>query len=199
MWAASARIPFFVHSPCDEFAAALKRRRTSASALPRGSLCGGTAVANGSGASVQLSGIEPYWNTNQKEGQMNRVSIALVVLWLLTSHLMAQRADVRGVYRNPYGNSLSRQNCGVRQTLDGSVCYPAPWYDTCIYDRNPCSLDLYRIWTFYTTWNGVRDNDPPQPTSTNHRLLRSNLSCMSSVGQRKGTRLRRFDRDHRRY
>ncbi len=97
---------------------------------------------------------------------MKRVSIAIVALCFLTSHLLAQRSG----YPNPYGNSLSRQEPGVRQNTDGSICFPSPWYDTCIYDYHPYSLDLYRVWPFYTVWNGVPDNDIPRPTLTHQAL-----------------------------
>ena len=103
---------------------------------------------------------------------MNRVSVALVVLGLVTSHLTAQ-----GGYRNAYDlhdlhpvvarTIFSGRNPGVRQNLDGGVCFPAPFYENCIYDYNYYALDLHRLWAFYTIWNGVAENDPPQPTYPN--------------------------------
>jgi hypothetical protein len=84
---------------------------------------------------------------------MNRLSIALVSVCLVTSHLMAQRADMRG---------------GVRQNLDGGVCYPAPFYQYCNYDYNYYyALDAYRFWASSTVGSGVRESDPPQPSHTN--------------------------------
>jgi hypothetical protein len=87
---------------------------------------------------------------------------------------MAQRADVRGSYRNAYesrpvvGRAIfSGRNLGVRQNLDGSVCFPAPFYQNCIYDHNYYALDLYRLWTFYTFWNGMHESEPPQSSYTN--------------------------------
>jgi hypothetical protein len=52
---------------------------------------------------------------------MIKLSIALIAGCLLTSHLMAQPADIRGSYP-----MLSGRNLGVRQNLDGGVCFPAP-------------------------------------------------------------------------
>ena len=84
---------------------------------------------------------------------MNRLSIALVAVCLVTSHLMAQRADMRG---------------GVRQNLDGGVCFPAPFYQNCNYDyNNYYALDSYRLWPLYTFGNGMHESDPPQPSHTN--------------------------------
>ena len=84
---------------------------------------------------------------------MNRLSIALVAVCLVTSHLMAQRADMRG---------------GVRQNLDGGVCFPAPFYQYCNYDYNYYyALDSYRFGASSTVWSGVRESDPPQPSRTN--------------------------------
>ena len=105
---------------------------------------------------------------------MNRVSIALIAVSLVTSHLMAQRADVRGGDRNAYESRpgvartiFSGQNLGVRQNLDGSVCFPAPFYQNCIYDYNYYDLDLYRPWGFYTVWNGMDESNRPQLSLTN--------------------------------
>jgi hypothetical protein len=98
---------------------------------------------------------------------MNRVSIALVAVCLVTSHVMAQRAGVRGGDRNAYGSSpVVAQNLGVRQNLDGSVCFPAPFYEYCNYDYKYYALDLYRSWASYPFWNGIRESDPPQPSYT---------------------------------
>ena len=84
---------------------------------------------------------------------MNRLSIALVAVCLVTSHLMAQRADMRG---------------GVRQNLDGGLCFPAPFYQYCNYDYNYYyALDSYRFGASSTVWSGVRESDPPQPSHTN--------------------------------
>ena len=95
---------------------------------------------------------------------MNRVSIALVAVCLVTSHLMAQRADVGGGDRT----ILSGRNLGVRQNLDGSVCFPAPYYQYCNYGNfNYYALGLYRPWAFYPFWNGIGESDPPQPSYTN--------------------------------
>ena len=61
------------------------------------------------------------------------------------------------------------QNLGVRQNLDGSVCFPAPFYQNCIYDLSPYSLDLYRPWTFYTPytpWSTMDESDLRQPGYT---------------------------------
>jgi hypothetical protein len=58
------------------------------------------------------------------------------------------------------------RNVGVRQNLDGSVCFPPPYYDRCIYDLSSYSLDLYRLWTLYDFWNGMVESDLPQPTYT---------------------------------
>ena len=58
---------------------------------------------------------------------MKRVSMALVAVCLVSSHLMAQSAGVRTLFH--FGRNL-----GVRQNLDGSVCFPPPSYDSCIYD-----------------------------------------------------------------
>jgi hypothetical protein len=105
---------------------------------------------------------------------MNRVSIALVAVCLVTSHLMAQRAEVQGADRNAYGSRpvvaptfFSGGNLGVRQNLDGSVCFPPPNYQYCNYDYNYYALDLYRLWAFYTFWNGMHESDPPQLNYTN--------------------------------
>jgi hypothetical protein len=66
---------------------------------------------------------------------------------------MAQRADMRG---------------GVRQNLDGGVCFPAPFYQYCNYDYNYYyALDSYRFGASSTVWSGVRESDPPQPSHTN--------------------------------
>jgi hypothetical protein len=60
---------------------------------------------------------------------MNKVSIALVAICLVTLHLMAQRAAGHGGDRNASDSrlvvarsALSGQNISVRQNLDGSVC-----------------------------------------------------------------------------
>ena len=104
---------------------------------------------------------------------MNRMSIALAAICLVTSHLTAQSADVRGGSRNGYESRpvvaralFSGRNSGVWQHLDGSVCFPPPYYDSCIYDSNSYSLELYRLRNFYTYWNGLAESDPPQPTYT---------------------------------
>jgi hypothetical protein len=98
---------------------------------------------------------------------MKRVSIALVAVCLVASHLIAQPAGVLGGYRNAYGSRpVIARNFGVRQNLDGSVCFPAPSYQYCNYDDNYYALDLYRLWPFYTSWNGVHESDPPQPSYT---------------------------------
>jgi len=76
---------------------------------------------------------------------------------------MAQSADVRGGDRT----SFSGRNLGVRQNLDGSVCFPAPYYLYCSYNDNHYALDLYRLWAFYTSWNGMDESVPPQPSYTN--------------------------------
>lgn len=95
---------------------------------------------------------------------MNRVSIALVAVCLVTSHLMAQRADVGGSDRT----ILSGRNLGVRQNPDGGVCFPAPFYQYCNYDNfNYYALGLYHPWAFYPFWNGMGESDPPQPSYTN--------------------------------
>ena len=104
---------------------------------------------------------------------MNRISIAVATICLVTSHLMAQSADVRGGNRNAYESRpvvdqtiSSGPNLGVWQHLDGSVCFPPPYYDNCIYNLNSYSLDLYRLWILHTYWNGLAESDPPQPTYT---------------------------------
>ena len=107
---------------------------------------------------------------------MNRMYIALAALCLVTWHLTAQSADVgavQGRYRTAYESTpvvartmFNGRNVGVRQNLDGSVCFPPPYYDSCIYDLSSYSLDLYRLWTLYTFWNGMAESDPPQPTYT---------------------------------
>jgi isocitrate dehydrogenase len=82
---------------------------------------------------------------------MNRLSIALAAICLVTPHLVAQSADVQGRYRAAYESTpvaartmFNGRNVGVRQNLDGSVCFPPPYYDRCIYDLSSYSLDLYR-------------------------------------------------------
>jgi hypothetical protein len=92
---------------------------------------------------------------------MIKLSIALIAGCLLTSHLMAQPADIRGSYP-----MLSGRNLGVRQNLDGGVCFPAPSYQNCIYDHNYYTLELYSLWAFYTFWNGMDGSDRPQPSYT---------------------------------
>ena len=84
--------------------------------------------------------------------------MALLAVCLVTSHLMAQRSPSRPV---DAGTSFSGQNLGVRQNLDGGVCFPAPSYQYCNYDYNN------RLWAFYTFANGMRESDPPQPSYTN--------------------------------
>jgi hypothetical protein len=105
---------------------------------------------------------------------MNRVSIALVAISLVTSHLMAQRADVWDGDRNAFESRpvvartiFSGRNLGLRQNLDGSVCFPPPNYQYCNYDDyNYYALDLYRLWAFYAIWNGMHESDPTQPSYT---------------------------------
>ena len=95
---------------------------------------------------------------------MNRMPVALVAVCLVTSHLMAQRADVWGGDRT----ILSGRNLGVWQNLDGSVCFPAPYYQYCNDDNfNYYVLGLYRPWALYFFWNGMGESDPPQPSYTN--------------------------------
>ena len=102
---------------------------------------------------------------NRKKNKMNRVSIALVAVCLVTSHLMAQRSPSRPV---DAGTSFSGQYLGVRQNPDGGVCFPAPFYQNCNYDsNNSYALDLYRLWALSAFWNGVHQSDPPQPSYTN--------------------------------
>jgi hypothetical protein len=96
---------------------------------------------------------------------MNRVSIALVAVCLVSSHLIAQQGTSRPVDAR---TSFSGQNLGVRQNLDGGVCFPAPFYQNCNYDyNNYYALDLYRLWAISAFWNGVHQSDPPQPSYTN--------------------------------
>ena len=104
---------------------------------------------------------------------MRRVSIALVAVCLVASHVMAQPAGVWGRYRNAYGSRpvvartmLSGRNLGVRQNLDGSVCFPAPSYQYCNYGYPYYAWDLYRPWPFYPFWNGFYESEPPQPSYT---------------------------------
>ncbi len=85
---------------------------------------------------------------------MNRASLALIAISLATSALMAQRAD-----RDTYP--------AVRQTLDGAVCFPAPFYQNCSYEvKDHYGLDLYRFWAYSSYWNSMRESDPPQPGNT---------------------------------
>ena len=102
---------------------------------------------------------------------MNRVSIALVAVCLVTSQLMAQRGSDRNAYESRpvvTRTSFSGQNLGVRQNLDGGVCFPAPFYQYCNYDfNNYYALDLYRLWALSAFWNGVHQSDPPQPSYRN--------------------------------
>jgi hypothetical protein len=85
---------------------------------------------------------------------MNRVSIALIAISLATSPLMAQRAG-------------SNSYPAVRQTLDGAVCFPAPFYQNCNYEfKDYYALDLYRGWAYSAYWNSIRESDPPQPGDT---------------------------------
>ena len=97
---------------------------------------------------------------------MNRVSIALVAICLVTSHLMAQqRYGSRPVVARTI---FSGENLGVRQNLDGGVCFPAPSYQYCDYNYiNYYALDSYRLWAFDTLWNGMHESNPPQPSYTN--------------------------------
>src|SRR5581483_9686777 len=104
-----------------------------------------------------------FGNQQQKERTVVKVTITLIALCLGASHSLAQSGGAQD-YRSLPANILTSRSFGVRQNTDGSVCFPAPWYDNCIYDSNPYSLDLYRIWGLYTLWNGVRDNDRPQST-----------------------------------
>ncbi len=117
---------------------------------------------------------------------MNRLSITLVAVCVVTSHLGAQSAGVRGSGRNAPESipavaqtMLSGPNVGVRQNLDGSVCFPAPSYQFCDYDVNSYALGFYRLWTYHTLWNGMNESDlrqsgsatqtpdpPPPPTPT---------------------------------
>ncbi len=105
---------------------------------------------------------------------MKRVSMALVAVCLVTSHSIVQGADMRGGDRNAPDSrpvvartSFTKQSLGVRQNADGSVCYPAPFYEYCHYDYNNYYVQqLYRLWTFYTVWNGASESDPPQPNYT---------------------------------
>ena len=103
---------------------------------------------------------------------MKRVSIALVAACLLTSHLIAQRAGVLVGGQNVYGSRsivartmFSGRTVGVRQNLDGSVCYPAPSYQYCNYDSNYYARDWYGVWA-YPSWNGIYESDPPQLSYT---------------------------------
>jgi hypothetical protein len=104
---------------------------------------------------------------------MKRISIAFFSVCLYASHLAAQSTGVWGGYRSAYepGAVLARtisggRNLGVRQNLDGSVCFPAPFYQNCIYDLSPYSLELDRPWTFYTPWS-MDESDMRQPSYTN--------------------------------
>jgi len=105
---------------------------------------------------------------------MKRISTALVALCLATSHSVAQSTGVRGSDRDAYesGPVLARailggRNVGVRQNLDGGVCFPAPFYSNCIYDFNPYFQEVYRFATFYTPWNGIDGGDLRQASYTN--------------------------------
>ena len=104
---------------------------------------------------------------------MNKVSIALVAICLVTPHLMAQRAAGQGGDRNASDprlvvarSTLSGQNISVRQNLDGSMCFPPPSYQYCNYDSDYYAMDLYRRWAFYKFWNGMGESDRPQPSDT---------------------------------
>src|SRR6478609_3727500 len=87
---------------------------------------------------------------------MNKVSIAIVAVCLATSHLGAQPAGARDRGRN----------IEVRQNLDGSVCFPAPYYQYCDHDAYNYYMDLYRLPGFYAFRNGMQAGDPPQPRYT---------------------------------
>jgi hypothetical protein len=88
---------------------------------------------------------------------MNKVSIAIVAVCFAASHLAAQ----------PAGAREGGRNIEVRKNLDGSVCFPAPYYLYCDHDAyNYYILDLYRLPGFYAVWNGMQANDPPQPGHT---------------------------------
>ncbi len=82
---------------------------------------------------------------------MRRVSLALVAVCVVASPLMARPAGL-----------------GVRQNLDGSVCFPAPFYQYCnyVYGYPYYALDWYRPWPFFPFWSAVYESDPPQPSYT---------------------------------
>ena len=112
-------------------------------------------------------------NTKQKEEQMKRNSITLVAVCLCASHLVGQSTGVGGSYRNAYESGpvlpramLGGRNIGVRQNLDGSVCFPAPFYPNCIYDLSPYALEVYRYGTFYAAGSGMDGSDLRQPGYT---------------------------------
>jgi len=87
---------------------------------------------------------------------MNKVSIAIVAVCFAASHLAAQPAGAR-----------EGRNIEVRQNLDGSVCFPAPYYQYCDHDSyNYYTLDLYRLAGFYAFWSGMQASDPAQPRYT---------------------------------
>ena len=80
---------------------------------------------------------------------MRRVSLALIAVCVVASPLMAHRAGF-----------------GLRQNLDGSVCFPAPFYQYCHYGYPYDALDWYPVGLFNPFWNGMYERDLPQPTYT---------------------------------
>ena len=101
---------------------------------------------------------------------MKTVCVVLVIIGVATSQLIAQGGDrnaydVRTVIARPI---LSRPNPGVWQTLDGGVCFPAPFYQNCVYSYNYSyfPFDYYGLWIVYAPWNGAEGSVRPQPSST---------------------------------
>lgn len=99
---------------------------------------------------------------------MNRVCIALVTMCLASSHLSAQRANVRGGGRISGRSSrvgarsnFSRSNfAGSPFQNFGNVGLYPPFYD--YYDSYYPDWDLYRLSDFYNFWTSINRRDPPQ-------------------------------------
>jgi hypothetical protein len=51
---------------------------------------------------------------------------------------------------------------GVRQNFDGGICFPAPFYQNCIYDFSPFSLGFYPLWTVDNPGRGESDLRQPR-------------------------------------
>ena len=105
---------------------------------------------------------------------MNKTTIAIAVVCLGASQLMAQRGGARGGNQSASGShpvaartNFGVRNLGVRQHAYNHPYSESPYYGSDLYDDTYSGLDGYGPRGFYTSSNGVDESDPPQPSYMN--------------------------------